>query len=106
MRRPRFLPFGDAFAPRAGAALGAAASRVVAGGPAVDGFRHQAIELLREFEAKALGIERLVLLLRCHDMLLSRAKRHRCPQMSSREWEVRVSPSDKGEGGGTPKGAP
>jgi hypothetical protein len=33
-------------------------------------------------------------------------QRHRCPQICLREWEVRVSPSGKGEGGGTPKGAP
>ena len=38
--------------------------------------------------------------------LLPAGKRHRCPQIASREWEVQLSPSDKGEGGGTPKGAP
>ena len=38
---------------------------------------------------------------------LLQAKRHLCPQIPSREWEVQLSPSTKGEGGGgTPKGAP
>ena len=38
--------------------------------------------------------------------LLPSGKRHRCPQIYLREWENKLSPSDKGEGGGTPKGAP
>jgi hypothetical protein len=35
------------------------------------------------------------------------SKRHRCPQIASREWEVQeTSLSSIREGGGTPKGAP
>ena len=42
-----------------------------------------------------------------HHILLPSGKRHRCPQMPSREWEFQgTSLSSIREGGGTPKGAP
>ncbi|HXO70759.1 MAG TPA: hypothetical protein VN838_17500, partial [Bradyrhizobium sp.] len=40
----------------------------------------------------------LLFAFRFHRMLLSPGKRHRCPQIASREWEVRGTSPSKEEG--------